>query len=330
MANKPKQRIDYAGWSVDIFSSDVKIDKLLDAHGWNGFGVYFFLCQMAFGSHGYYYEWSYELCASTARKMGGSIGAGTVRETVDYCLQIGLFEKRLFDRWQVLTSRGIQKSYLVVLKSKRRQGTEIFSDYWLLDRKKEDYQGVVFVRKNKGKLRGNSNSLGVNPDSLGGNSDLLGLEDSKVKERIYKPPISPSGGVESDKQKKTVKKKKKPTVYFDDPDVNGAFLEFIDMRKKIKSPLTSDRAVHMAMNKLESLSSDASGKMDPDLAIKIIDQTVFNNWKSFYPLGGDGYGRGSRITQSKPKNNFHNFPERPAETTDTAEFEKRLRERGSK
>lgn len=182
MAGKPRKRIDYAGWSVDIFSNDTKIDKLLDAQGWIGFGIYFYLCQMAFGSEGYFYEWCYDLCATTARKMGGGVGAGTVKEAVDYCLQIGLFDKGLFDRWGVLTSRGIQKSYLVVLKSKNRKGTEIFTEYWLLDDlKKEDYQDVIFVRKNSQKIGENDHSLGVNEDSLGENDHSLGQKKSKVK-----------------------------------------------------------------------------------------------------------------------------------------------------
>lgn len=183
MAGKPKKRIDYAGWSVDIFSTDTKIDKLLDAQGWTGFGIYFYLCQMAFGSEGYFYEWCYDLCATTARKMGGGVGAGTVKETVDYCLQIGLFDKGLFDRWGVLTSRGIQKSYLVVLKSKKRTGTEIIEDYWLLgNENKEDFQGVIFVRKNKEEIRENADSLRENADSLGGNADSRRQKESKVKE----------------------------------------------------------------------------------------------------------------------------------------------------
>lgn len=187
MAGRPKKRIDYAGWSVDIFTNDSKIDKLLDAQGWIGFGIYFFLCQMAYGSEGYYYEWCYDLCASTARKMGGGVGAGTVKETVDYCLQIGLFDKGLFDRWGVLTSRGIQKSYLIVLKSKNRRGTEIYKDYWLLDTsKKEDYQGVVFVSKNGQLLGENVNSLGENEQTLGVNGDSLEQKESKVKDRIGK------------------------------------------------------------------------------------------------------------------------------------------------
>lgn len=183
MAGKPRKRIDYAGWSVDIFSNDPKIDKLLDAQGWIGFGIYFYLCQMAFGGEGYFYEWCYDLCATTARKMGGGVSAGTVKETVDYCLQIGLFDKWLFDRWGVLTSRGIQKSYLVVLKSKNRKGTEIIKEYWLLDISQErDYQGVIFIHKNSQLLGENDNKLGDDDDLLEENDHPLEQKESKVKE----------------------------------------------------------------------------------------------------------------------------------------------------
>lgn len=181
MAGKPKKRIDYAGWSVDIFSNDTKIDKLLDAQGWVGFGIYFYLCQMAFGSEGYFYEWCYDLCATTARKMGGGVGAGTVKETVDYCLQIGLFDKGLFDRWGVLTSRGIQNSYVAVLKSKKRIGTVLIKDYWLLENDEDDYyQVVVFVCKNEEILVNNDHSLGGNSDLLGGNGHSRRQKESRV------------------------------------------------------------------------------------------------------------------------------------------------------
>ena len=59
MAGRPKQGIDYSGWSVDIFDGDKKIDKLLDAKGWKGFGIYFFLCQRAYKVNGYFYECSW-------------------------------------------------------------------------------------------------------------------------------------------------------------------------------------------------------------------------------------------------------------------------------
>ena len=127
MAGKPKQGIEYAGWSVTMFDSDDKIDLLLDACGWDGFGIYFYLCTRAFGGDGYYYKWGFASCASTARRMGGGIGSNTVKETVGHCLRIGLFDKGLFDRWGILTSRGIQRSYWRVLSGRRSQSRYIES-----------------------------------------------------------------------------------------------------------------------------------------------------------------------------------------------------------
>lgn len=180
MSGQAKKRIDFAGWSVDIFSNDTKIDKLLDACGWKGFGVYFYLCMMAYGGEGYYYEWCYELCASTARKMGGGMSAKTVREAVNCCLQIGLFDKGAFDRWQILTSRGIQTRYLVVLKSNKRAGTKIYNEYWLLDKNDRDYRGVIFVPKNGE----NDDSHGGNSHSHGGNEYSRRQKESKVNNSI--------------------------------------------------------------------------------------------------------------------------------------------------
>ena len=131
MSGKPKIGLNYAGWSVDMFDGDKKIDKLLDAQGWKGFGLYFFLCQRAYKTGGYYYEWGYDDSATTARKMGGGVTSQTVEETVKFCLQIGLFEKALFDRWSILTSRGIQRRFWEVAKGRR--ATPIIDEkLWLL------------------------------------------------------------------------------------------------------------------------------------------------------------------------------------------------------
>ena len=128
----PKVKIDYSGWSVDMFDNDTKIDKLIDAQGWVGFGIYFYLCQRAYGSDGYFYKWCFADAATTARKMGGGIGAETVRETVRTCLQIGLFDDRLFDGCGILTSRGIQKRYVAVASGRRTYNQVIEQKYWLL------------------------------------------------------------------------------------------------------------------------------------------------------------------------------------------------------
>lgn len=138
MARTPKRGIDYAGWSVNVFDGDKKIDKLLDAQGWKGFGVYFFLCQSAYKMNGYYLEWDYDDCASTARKMGGGIGSETVMETVKLCLLVGLFDNGLFDRWGVLTSKGIQRRFWAA--AGERRVVSLDSRFWLLA--PEDAEGL--------------------------------------------------------------------------------------------------------------------------------------------------------------------------------------------
>ena len=171
MAGKAKKKLDYAGWSVDIFDNDTKIDKLLDAHGWVGFSIYFYLCQRAFGSEGYFYRWGYDDSASTARKMGCGIGSGTIREVVGYCLQIDLFNQMAFDRWGVLTSRGIQRSFWAVAADRRDK--TVYKEIWLLQ--KEECKGVVFVPFF-------SDMSATNDHVQAANDDMSATNDTVVKE----------------------------------------------------------------------------------------------------------------------------------------------------
>ena len=49
------------------------------------------------------------------------------------------------------------------------------------------------------------------------------------------------------------------------------------MRKKIKKPLASDRAITLALNKLESLSGG-----DQEKAIQILNQSIFHSWQGLF------------------------------------------------
>lgn len=184
MAGRPKQGIDYAGWSVNIFDGDTKIDKLLDAQGWVGFSIYFYLCQMAYKFDGYFYRWAYDDSASTARRMGGGIGSGTVQETVKYCLQIGLFDQRLFDEWRILTSKGIQRRYLAAIQGRRVKS--VIADYWLL--KNEESGGLVKCASNDGFRNANDDSQGANGHLQCANETKSKGKESKGIERKKESP----------------------------------------------------------------------------------------------------------------------------------------------
>lgn len=174
----PKKGIDYSGWSVDIFDNDTKIDKLLEARGWEGFSIYFYLCQRAYGGEGYFYRWSYDDSASTSRKMGCGISAGTVRETVGYCLHIGLFDKGLYDRQGILTSRGIQRRYWEVVKA--RDVRTVISDYWLLQ--DDECKGLIKLPLNTNYPERNANFPEGNTNYPERNTNFLTIKERKVKE----------------------------------------------------------------------------------------------------------------------------------------------------
>ena len=102
------------------------------------------------------------------------------------------------------------------------------------------------------------------------------LEHSRIQSRNTNKNIKNIKNEKNDKNEK----KNNISVYFpDDEALNDAFKDFVDMRKKLKKPLASDRAITLAINKLNKLSNG-----DSQLAIEIINQSVMGSWLSFYPL----------------------------------------------
>lgn len=71
---------------------------------------------------------------------------------------------------------------------------------------------------------------------------------------------------------------KKPMI--DNADWVSAWDGFIEMRKKIKKPLTG-RAEILALRKLNGISKDVA------VQIKVLDQSTFNDYQGLFPLKQD-------------------------------------------
>lgn len=93
--------------------------------------------------------------------------------------------------------------------------------------------------------------------------------------------------------KKSKKKSLKKDIYIGLPDeLVYALKGFEEMRNKRKDPMT-DRAKNMLINKLNQLAGD-----DTDLKIRILNQSIFNSWKSVYPLVEENTKHESRRTET--------------------------------
>ena len=76
-------------------------------------------------------------------------------------------------------------------------------------------------------------------------------------------------------------------IYYTNEKLNELFLEFLQVRKKIKA-VNSDRAINMLINKLNNY--------DDETKIKMIEQSIVNSWKDVYEL--------------KEQNNYMSYAER--------------------
>lgn len=63
-----------------------------------------------------------------------------------------------------------------------------------------------------------------------------------------------------------------------DDSLKDLYLEYIKMRKLIKSPMT-DRALKMLIHRVETLEPDSLARQK-----KLLETAIVNNWKSVYPL----------------------------------------------
>lgn len=91
---------------------------------------------------------------------------------------------------------------------------------------------------------------------------------------------------EKEIEKKEEKRKatKVATVYYpEDERLDETFKDFLEMRKKKRVPNT-DRAITLAINKINDLSKRFDGTIDNEKAIKIIEQSILSGWTSIYPL----------------------------------------------
>jgi hypothetical protein len=132
---------------IPYFPFDTSLDdkfKLIEAEfGLAGFGVVVKLYQKIYGTDGYYVEWTEEVALLFSKKIG--LGGSAVSEIVRASIKRGIFDRDKFDKYSILTSRGIQKRYFEAVN--RRKNVEVKSGY-LLDDYTQIYKNVSIKREN--------------------------------------------------------------------------------------------------------------------------------------------------------------------------------------
>ena len=117
---------------VDYFPLDVQLDEkfeLLEAQfGIKAFAVIVKLYQKIYGGEGYYCEWDEDIALLFAQR--NNVNYNVVSDILSAAVKRGIFNKKMFQDYGILTSAGIQKQYLKII-TKRKQ-IEIKEAYWLI------------------------------------------------------------------------------------------------------------------------------------------------------------------------------------------------------
>ena len=156
---------------INYFPLNVHLDdkfELIEAEfGLKGFAIVVKLFQKIYGQQGYYCEWTEDVALLFGKNVG--LGGDAVSEIVRAAIKRGIFDSELYDKYQILTSRGIQERYFESVS--RRKEVEVRKEY-LLIKVDQIYKNVRILNENV-----NISSKNVNI------SEQKKVEESKVKEK---------------------------------------------------------------------------------------------------------------------------------------------------
>ena len=156
---------------INYFPLNVHLDdkfELIEAEfGLKGFAIVVKLFQKIYGQQGYYCEWTEDVALLFGKNVG--LGGDAVSEIVRAAIKRGIFDSELYDKYQILTSRGIQERYFEAVS--RRKEVEVRKEY-LLIKVDQIYKNVRILNENV-----NISSRNVNI------SEQKKVEESKVKEK---------------------------------------------------------------------------------------------------------------------------------------------------
>lgn len=128
---------------VDYFTLDCHFEdnvKLVEAEfGIKGFGVIIKLWQKIYSDKGYYTKWSRPVALLFAQSCG--VGISVVEEVVKASLREGVFNQKLYDRYGILTSAGIQKRYAEA--TRKREFVNFEKAYLLIDAPKNAIYSAI-------------------------------------------------------------------------------------------------------------------------------------------------------------------------------------------
>jgi len=148
MARPFKSGVDYFPLDVNI---DDKIELLEAEHGIAGFGIWVKLLQKIYANN-YWINWNNKSVIVFSSRV--NVNKNEVNVIINSCLEWEIFDKKMLDKYQILTSRGIQKRFFEIIK--RRNRVEVIKEYLLV--KLPPLENIVLVNVDNNSINDSSST----------------------------------------------------------------------------------------------------------------------------------------------------------------------------
>ncbi|MCT8138620.1 DUF4373 domain-containing protein [Anaerobacillus sp. CMMVII] len=176
MARPQKNGLEY--FALDVVLSD-EVELIEAEHGLEGFAILIKMFQKIY-SQGYYYEWDEKQKILFSNKV--SSDRNLVVSVIEDCVRWGIFNKDLYEKYSILTSKRAQNHYITAIY--KRVNVQMIEEYLLVDVSDKKNIEVYKISGEKGVCNGVSDD---------GNEETSTVSDgestqskSKVKVKVNK------------------------------------------------------------------------------------------------------------------------------------------------
>ena len=105
--------------------------ELIEARfGLKGVAAFIKLLGKIYKEEGYYLVWNKEQCMLFAHKLGNELSDEEMQEIVELLIAKDIFDRKMYEEHQVLTSVHIQKVWLEATKRRKRDLTPSLTSLW--------------------------------------------------------------------------------------------------------------------------------------------------------------------------------------------------------
>jgi len=126
VARPTKQGIDYFPLDTN-FDDDLQL--FIAGTGAEGLGILITIWQAIYKNNGYYICYDKKFPLKIKQKCFSNVE--TIVNVVENAIDYDIFDKKMFETYKILTSRGIQKRYFIAARAKKQ--IEYISEYMLID-----------------------------------------------------------------------------------------------------------------------------------------------------------------------------------------------------